>query len=88
MPAAAIVTLIGVGILVLALAFYLIRIALILRSVIKTLGLITFGVRSIAYQTEPVNQIVGEIRDDVQAMESALTALLDAKKSRAPTEVA
>lgn len=88
MPTAAIVTLIGVGILILALAFYLIRIALILRSVIKTLGLITFGVRSIAHQTEPVNQIVGEIRDDVRAMEGALKDLLEAKKSRAPTEVA
>lgn len=79
MPAAGVVTLIGVGILVLALAFYLIRIALILRSVIKTLGLITFGLRSIAFQTKPVNQILGEIKTDVETMEGALNALLEKK---------
>lgn len=79
MPAAAIGTLVGVGILVLALAFYLIRIALILRKVIDTLGLITFGLRSIAFQTQPVNEILGEIKTDVETMEGALTALLESK---------
>ena len=79
MSAEAIVTLVGVGLLVLALAFYLIRIALILRSVIRTLGLITFGVRSIAHQTEPVNEILSDIKADVEAMDSALSNLLAAK---------
>lgn len=79
MSTAAIVTLIGVGILVLALAFYLIRIALILGSVIDTLGKVTFGVRSIAHQTEPVNEVVGEIKADVETMRSALTSLLESK---------
>ena len=82
MPAVAIVTLIGVGILVLALAFYLIRIALILRKVIDTLGLVTFGVRAIAHQAETVNEIVGEIKTDVLAMANALTALLVAKLAK------
>lgn len=79
MPAAAVGTLVGVGILVLALAFYLIRIAVILHKVIDTLGLITFGLRSIAFQAEPVNQIVGEIKADVETMEGALNALLESK---------
>ncbi len=87
MPAAAIVTIVGVGILIAALAVYLIRIALILRHVIDTLGKITFGLRSIAYQTEPLNQIVGEIKADVLAMEKALTDLLASKQAPAPTEV-
>ncbi len=87
MPVAAIVTLIGVGILVAALAVYLIRIALILRHVIDTLGKITFGLRAIAHQTEPVNQIVGEIKTDVLAMEKALTDLLASKQAPAATEV-
>jgi uncharacterized protein YoxC len=82
MPAAAVVTLIGVGILVLALAFYLIRIAWTLRQVIDTLGKITFGVRAIAFQTRPVNEIAGEIHADVKAMEEALQTLLEAKLSR------
>lgn len=87
MSAAAIVTLFGVGVLVLALAFYLIRIAMILRAVIDTLGKVTFGVRAIANQTRPVNGILGEVKADVETMESALKNLLESKKS-APTEVA
>lgn len=82
MPPAAVVTLIGVGILVLALAWYLIRIAWTLRQVIDTLGKVTFGVRAIAHQTRPVNELAGEIHADVQAMEGALQALLAAKLSR------
>lgn len=82
MPAAAVVTLIGVGILVLALAYYLIRIAWTLRQVIDTLGKVTFGVRAIAYQTEPVNEIAAEIQGDVEAMEKALRSLLESKLSQ------
>ncbi|MDP3984705.1 MAG: hypothetical protein Q8Q52_06865 [Acidimicrobiia bacterium] len=76
MPAAAIVTLIATGLLVAALAFYLIRIALTLRTVVDTLGIITFGVRAIAHQVEPVNPIVTEIRQDLEAVDLALKALL------------
>lgn len=85
MSAAAIVTLVGVGVLVLALAFYLIRIALMLRSVIDTLGKITFGVRAIAHRTAPVNEVVGEIKTDVLAIEGALTDLLESKAASAPS---
>lgn len=88
MPPAAIVTLIGAGILVLGLAFYLIWVAVILRSVIDTLGKINFGVRSIAHQTQPVNPLVGEIREDVETLRSALTGLLESKAEQARSEVA
>jgi hypothetical protein len=79
MPAAAIITLIATGLLVAALAFYLIKIALTLRTVIDTLGKITFGVRAIAHQVEPVNPIVTEIRQDLEAVDLALKALLTQK---------
>ena len=85
MSAAAIVTLVGVGVLVLALAFYLIRIALMLRAVIDTLGKITFGVRAIAHRTAPVNEVVGEIKTDVVANEKALTDLLESRAASAPS---
>ena len=85
MSGAAIVTLVGVGILVLALAFYLIRIALMLRTVIDTLGKITFGVRAIAHRTEPVNEVLGEIKADVIAIETALTDLLASKAAPSPS---
>jgi len=76
MPAAAIVTLIATGLLVVALALYLIRIAYTLRQVIDTLGKVTFGVRAIAHQVEPVNPIVTEIKADLEAVDQALKALL------------
>lgn len=86
MPAAAVVTIALFGILVAALALYLIRIALILHQVINTLGLVTFGVRAIAFQTQPVNPILTEIKGDVLAIESALTDLLAQKMAAATSE--
>ena len=39
-------------------AFYLITIAATLRKVSHTLGLVTFGVRAIEKQTEPIGPVV------------------------------
>lgn len=82
MPAAAIVTLVLVGILIAALAAYLIWVVLILRNVIDTLGKITFGLRAIAHATEPVNPILTEIKGDVLAMQGALEALLAKERAQ------
>ncbi|NND03906.1 MAG: hypothetical protein HKN91_14085 [Acidimicrobiia bacterium] len=87
MPPAAIVTLVAVGILIAALAFYLIRVILTLRKVIDTLGKITFGLRAIAHATEPVNPILTEIKTDVIAMEGALKALLAKERGAAEPEL-
>lgn len=87
MSAPAIVTLVGVGVLIAALAFYLIRVAVLLRRVIDTLGKVTFGVRAIAHRTEPVNEIVAGIGEDVATMEQALTTLLESK-ANGQTDVA
>ena len=87
MPAAAIVTLIGVGLLVVALVGYLVRVALSLRHVIRSLGLVTFGLRAIAHQTEPLNGYLTEIRADIDAIDAALNGLLEAKRATAAEEV-
>ena len=79
MPAAAIATLVVSAVLILALAFYLIRIILQLSELIKTLGLITFGLRSIAHRTEPVAEVVAAIEADTSAIDGALSALLASK---------
>jgi predicted PurR-regulated permease PerM len=79
MPAAAIATLAVSAVLILALAFYLIRIILQLRELIKTLGLITFGLRAIAHRTEPVGEVVAAIEADTSAIDGALSALLESK---------
>ena len=75
MPAVAIFTLVLVALLVAALAFYLIRVVLILRAVVDTLGKITFGVRAIAHRTAPVGPILTEINGNLGAVADALEKL-------------
>ena len=75
MDAAAIVTLIGVGLIVAALAAYLIIIAYSLNKVSYTLGTVLIGVRAIAARCEPLNEVVSSITDDVAAIEQAMAAL-------------
>lgn len=76
MSAAAVVTLVGVAILVLALASYLITIAWYLRRSVDTLGLVTFGVRAIAHRVQPLEELVGQIEDDLATVDDALGDLL------------
>ena len=79
MPAAAIVTLIAVALTVLALAFYLVYVALMLRHVSFTLGTIIAGLRAIAHQTEPLEPVVAEINQDLAEVQGALDQLLESK---------
>ncbi|HWH35499.1 MAG TPA: hypothetical protein VNT56_09315 [Acidimicrobiales bacterium] len=76
MGAATIVTLIGVFLVVAALAGYLITIAATLRDVSFTLGTIIIGVRAIANQVAPVRGVVNDILADVVAMDTAFKSLL------------
>lgn len=76
MPAAAIVSLIIIAVLVLALAAYLIRVIQILNHVNDTLGKVTFGVRAIAHRTEPVGAVVADINANLGAVAGALEALV------------
>ncbi|CAN5746125.1 MAG: hypothetical protein M3535_05930 [Actinomycetota bacterium] len=76
MGAATIVTLIGVFLVVAALAGYLITIAATLRNVSFTLGTVLIGVRAIANQTGPIRGVVNDILADVVAMDTALKGLL------------
>jgi hypothetical protein len=79
MPAGAVVMLVLGIVLILALAAYLLRVILALRSIIDLLGKITFGVRAIAYQTAPVNDLLGEIGAEASTIDRALSGLLEAK---------
>jgi len=72
---AAIAALVVTGVLVAALAFYLIWVVLILRRLIDTLGKVVFGVAAIAHRVEPVENIVGEMNDDLRGVADALEAL-------------
>lgn len=76
MGAATVVTLIGVFIIVAALALYLITITMILKHVSFTVGTVLIGVRSIAAQTQPLGPVIRDIVGDVQAIEEDLEGLL------------
>ncbi len=74
--AATIVTLIGVFVIVAALALYLIAIVLILRHVSFTVGTVLIGVRSIANHCEPLGPVLRDIVGDVRAIDEDLEALV------------
>ena len=67
-----VVTLIEVALVVVVLALYLIAIAATLRRVSATLGLVTFGVRAIEKQTEPIGPVVGDINGALEQVAAAL----------------
>ena len=77
MSAAGIAALVVTGVLVAALAFYLLWVVVILRRLTDTLGKVVFGVAAIAHRVQPVEGLVGEINGDLIAVADALEALAD-----------
>lgn len=73
---ATVVTLVGVFVIVAALALYLITIAAILKHVSFTVGTVLIGVRAIANQCAPLGPVVRDILGDVRAIEDDLESLL------------
>ena len=67
-----IVTLVEVVLLVVVLAAYLIAIAVRLRKISHTLGLVTFGVRAIEQQTAPLGPTLGDINGALEQVAGAL----------------
>ena len=76
MGAATVVTLIGVFLIVAAIAAYLIVIAYQLNKVSFTVGTVLIGVRAIVAQTDAVPKYVGIILNDVMAIDQAAHQLL------------
>ncbi len=64
------------AVLVLALAFYLIWVVLILRRLVDTLGKVTFGVGAIAHRVAPIGPLVTEINSSLGAVAGALEELV------------
>ena len=67
-----VVTLAEVALLLLVLVGYLLAIARALRTTSRTLGLITFGVRAIEKQTEPLGPVLRDINDGLEQVAQAL----------------
>ena len=76
MSAAAIVTLVLVGVIVVALAAFLLWVVAMLRRITGTLGKVTFGVGAIAHRVEPVRPLVTEMNGDLSAVADALEQLV------------
>jgi hypothetical protein len=67
-----ILTVAEVALLLLVLVGYLLAIARTLRTTSRTLGLITFGVRAIEKQTEPLGPVLRDINEALEGLASAL----------------
>ena len=80
------VTLIEVALLVVVLAVYLVVIAGMLRKVSATLGLVTFGVRAIEKQTEPIGPVAQDINADLEAVAGALESVVGPQPAQAEAE--
>ncbi len=75
MPAAAWVTLLGVALVVAALAFYLLRVIAALQHVSFTLGTIVAGVRAIVNQTLSVPPVVANVNRNLEPVHAAVDDL-------------
>ena len=78
-------TLAEIALLVGVLAGYLIAIAARLRSVSSTLGQVTFGVRAIETQTEPIGPRLREINGALEGVAAALQDVVGVRPTGMPT---
>ena len=67
-----IVTAVECALLITVLALYLLSIAATLRTVARTLGLVTFGVRAIEKQTEPLGPVLRDINAGLEQVAGLL----------------
>lgn len=75
MPLAGIVTIVIALVLSLALAYYLVRVVMVLRAVNDSLGKITFGVRAIAHRTAPLGELLTPVKSDLEAVADTLESV-------------
>lgn len=76
MPFAALVMVILFIVLLLAVASYLVRVIIVLNHVNDQLGKITFGVRAIAHQTTPIEELTESMNANLGAISGALGGLV------------
>ena len=82
MGAATVVTLLGVAIIVAAIALYLINICLILNHVSFTVGTVIIGVKAIAQACEPLAPVIRDIANNIAAIDEDLEALVTGGEPR------
>lgn len=84
MPGPAVLTLVGMGLLVALIAIYLIRVALILRHVVAKLEAVLNGVVEVSNQSAPIGDVANAINADLEESRKTLEQL--AGRARAAAE--
>ncbi len=84
MTVLAVLTLVAVGLIVAALATYLLIILVQLRRILFTLGTVNVGLRAIARRVQPLEPILAEINADLAGVRGALKQVL--ARHQAPRE--
>lgn len=77
MPVAGIVSVVIGLVIAAALAYYLVRVVMVLRAVNDSLGKITFGVRAIAHRTAPLGELLTPIKTDLEDVAGTLEAVAE-----------
>ena len=80
-------TLVELVVLVLVLAIYLILIARKLNRISKTLGLVTFGVRAIEKQTQPIGPVLADINGALEGVAAALESVVGPQVQSEPERI-
>lgn len=84
MSAVVIVTLVAVGLLVAALAVFLIWVVGILRSIDRSLGDVMSNVQGVADRTAPINPGLADVNGNLRAVAEALESLAAKVTSKTP----
>lgn len=77
-----ILTLVAAGVVLAALAVYLLTITYLLFKTLRTLGTINVGLRAIAQRVEPLEPILTEINSDLSGVRDRLGAVLERKGAK------
>lgn len=72
----AILLIVGVAVVLGAVAAYLIAYLVVLRSAMRTLGTVNAGVRAIGRRVEPLEPILSEVNGDLTAVRDRLVAVV------------
>lgn len=73
-----------VGVLVLALAAYLLTILYLLRATRDTLGKVLFGVRAIAHRTQPIGPVLADVNRELVSLRDDLNDAFPDAEPAAP----
>ena len=84
MPAVGVITIVIALVIAAALAYYLIRVVMVLRAVNDSLGKITFGVRAIAHRTAPLDELLTPIKTDLEAVADTLEGVAATLEADSP----